>query len=537
MKAHGDKAAGRGTRAPRSRRGIRLSVAGTLVAFAMLALVSSPSGQGSDEFERIREKAAELVVAVNGSIYDTFGAGKDSKFQRTYGDYGYLLTPKKLEDLKGLITAASTPEEQARRERTTGLLRYHAMHAAAAPLIDNANDALRDNTILVEGDGIVIRGLDRRIALEESEDNRRKWALAARQLYTGINVYLLNLMVDLDAHAKELGFEGYYPFLRQVESWDLELLRTSAESLLVQTEDTYSAGLEKAAERELGQVVRKVRTYNALRMELLPSFSEQVEWQKPMDVAEKTLESLGFELGKQRSLRIDVKERDGREPGALAYQLSTGKTRVTLTPHDFPAVLPEVLGALGEAEFFHSIPNDLPFETAYFGNNILPSVYRALFESIAEEPAWIQEHVKLRDVTVAEFAEALRFRRLVGMRRAAGRCLFQIELHENFHIDAGRFNEIMERALLWRRTTNDADAYLHANDHYRCGGRLVGAIIAAQIRDRLRDEWGDEWFRNPDLAERLRRGAQRGYAMPLDEFLALWDLDAVDVGALLADAS
>jgi hypothetical protein len=151
---------------------------------------------------------------------------------------------------------------------------------------------------------------------------------------------------------------------------------------------------------------------------------------------------------------------------------------------------------------------------------------------IVEEPSWVSQHLKLQGTTAEEVAQAFRFRRLYEVRKAAGRFLFQLQLHEDPAIDPDHYNELMERALLWRRIGNDADAYLMSNDHYRSGGIVMGYIIAAQIRDALQAEWGPEWYRNKKLAERLTEGAQRGYAIPMEEFLAIWGLNAVDAGAL-----
>ncbi|MFH1145293.1 MAG: hypothetical protein V1774_12220 [Candidatus Eisenbacteria bacterium] len=523
-----------GTLARRVTR--RVSLGWILALLVLPTFLGVTPAAGSDEFGRIREKAAEMASAVQGNYYDTFGEGKDSGLSRTYGDYGYLLTPKKIEDVRKLLEEATTPEERALRERTLSLLTLHSLHSMSAPLIDNARDAMRDNVVRVEDDRIVLRGLDFAISLAEDQDTRRKWSLAASQLYTGTNVYLLNMLVDLDRHAKELGLEGYYSFLRSAEGWDIDLLTAATESLLVSTDSTYSAGLDKWSQHELGLEARRVRTYDAVRLMMLPALKAKMSWGDPLDVAKQTFKDLGFNLDDQRTMRIDVKARPGQRPGAFAYQLAVGKCRVSATPHEYPSLLPELLGALGEAQFYQNMPGDLAFENAFFGNSILPNVYRALFESIAEEPAWIGQHLKLNGVTAEEVAEAFRFRRLLKMREAAGNQLFQLELHKNFQIDPAKYNEIMERALLWKRVENDKDAYLVYNDDYQSGGYVLGAILAAQIRDALRAEWGAEWFRNPELGKRLTAMARQGYGFSLNDLLSYWSLDGVKVQALLARA-
>lgn len=500
------------------------------------ALLAAPA-LASDELGRIREKAAELAVAINGTLYDTYGEGKDSDLERAYNDYGYLLTPAKLKRVAELVAEATDPAERARREETLALLRYYALEAGVAPVLDNSRNAMRDNEVRLEGgETVVLRGLDFRLGLEADQDTRRKWALAASQLYTGTNVYLLNLIVDVNRHAVEMGYEDVFAFLREVQGWDAPLMASAAESLLAHTQVDYEVGLEKYAEAELNEIVRRIRTYDVRYLANFPRLSASVAWKKPTEIAKKTLGALGIDLGGQRSLRIDDRERAGREPGAQAYPLSTNKTRVTLSPTGMISELPDMLGAFGEAEFYHLIPGSVPFERAYFGTNILPMTYRMLLMLIAEEPAWIEEHLDLNGTTAAEVADALAFRRLLLLRDAAGRAIFQQQLYANPRIDPSVYNEVMERALVWRRTNNDADAYLTCNDYYQSGGELIGAVLALRIRDALRTEWGAEWFRNKALGDHLRQGAARGYGMSLSEFLSIWNLDGQDLASLVARA-
>ncbi|MCK4303542.1 MAG: hypothetical protein KAY24_04825 [Candidatus Eisenbacteria sp.] len=495
---------------------------------ALTVMLTATSVTAADEYERIREKAEEMLVAVNGAVADPMAHGKDSEMEKTYAGYAYLLTTAKLETLEGLIAKAESPEEQAHRAQTSKIIHYHALRAKVASVIDQCTNARRDNTISVEGEPIVLRGLDFRIGLQEDRDTRRKWALAADHLYTGINVIQRSLLMDMQKHAVAMGYTGYYPFLREVEGWDVELIKDTAESLLVETEDAYLASLEDWSQREFGLVLRKMRTYDANRLFFFPSLSSQVKNVKPRDVVIATLADLGFQHNKQRTLKIKVREKEHCMPEARAYPDHKGKVRVTMVPSGQLTDIQDLLGAVGEAEFHYLIPGHTRFEDSYNGTNVLPSAYRALFEMIVEEPAWISEHLQLKDVTPQDVADAFRFRRLYRVREAAGKLIFQLQLHENPGLDPSAYNDVMEKALLWNRTSTDAEGYLNANDDYRSGGLLLGYVLAAQIRDALKAEWADDWFRKTELADQLTRGAAKGYALTLEEFLEIWGIPALD---------
>jgi hypothetical protein len=509
-----------------------LPLVAALVACGVLLTGGVPSASGSDELERIREKTGEMLVAVNGARYASFGDGKDSELEKAYGGFAYLLTPDKLEKVAELVNEIEDGEIKEARLRTLSLLRYHALMSRTASIIDNYRNSCRDRSMQVDGQNITLRGLDFRMGREESQDARRKWWLASSQLYKGVNVYLGSFLHDLNVEAKALGYPGYYALLREAQRWDLELLTRNAETTLRNSEKIYSSLLERWADQEMGLKVRKIRSYDAERLFFFPSLSERVALKKPLDLATATLKEFGLDLGKQRTLRVDVRDRKGRSPEAHAYQISTGKTHLTMIPSGYFTDIQDLLGALGEAEFYHSIPGEQPFEHAYFGTNVIPSVYRGLLELIAEEPQWIATQLKPKKASVEEVAEAFRFRRIMKMREAAGFFLFQLQLQEDPTIEPSVYAEQMESALLWKQTANDADAYLSKNDDYRSGGRLLGYVIAVKIRDALRDEWGAEWFRNEELNQRLRRGAERGYDMELDEFLGIWNLTELDANLL-----
>lgn len=508
-----------------------------LVITAVIAVVlgASTPAKAASEVERIREKAEEMVIAVNETEMETFAEGNDSRLEKTYGGYGYLLTPSKLERLSELVAEATDPAEKALREASAAVIRYHAIHSNVAAVMDNCRNSMRDNTVAVDGQTLRLRGLAHQIGLIEDRDRRRGAYLAASQLYTAINVYRRSLVLDLNDQARELGYEGYYPFVRQVQDWDLDLMKTTAETLLEGTQTQYETLLEAWTERELDLELRKLRTYDAMRLFFFPELSEGVKKVKPFDLLEDALEPLGVKIDDQRALRTEAKDRDGRVPTADAYPIHAGKAEVTMIPSEMVTDVQDALGAIGEAEFHYLLSDETPYEDAYFGNNVYPSAYRALFELLAEEPDWIEENLELKEATAEEVVEAMRLRRLYHLREAAGHYLFQLKLHENPQIDADLYNEQMEAAVGWKHIRNDADAYLLSNDNYASGGRLLGWAIALQIRDALREKNGAQWWDDETIMDKLEQGARRGFAPTMEEFLSVWGVASLDTSVLVAE--
>ncbi len=503
------------------------------LAAVMLALLGTVVAHAAGEIDRIREKAAEMVMAVNRAKAEPFTEGKSSALEKAYGGYAYLLTRAKRADLDKLVAEAPDDATRAQNERTRLIIDLYAIGAGVAPVRDNCCNSLREKTVAVEDASLRLLDLDYRLTLQGDRDKRLKWWMGAGQLYKTMTIYRRNLAVDLNNRSKELGYEGYYPFLQLVEGWDIETMRAAAERLLDDTSAAFAEQLEALCQAELGMQLRKMRTYDADFVFSFPTLSKQAGKIDPVDVTARTFKGAGLALEKQRTLKIDVREKAGRLPYATAWELQAGKAEVTMIPTGRLSDLPDLLGAIGEAQFYYNVPGDLAFESAYIGANVLPATYRALFAMIAEEPAWVAATVKPKDAKPEEVADAMKLRRLYLARRAAGEFLFQLQLHADPNVNPSAYNEMMERALLWSRIANDNDLYYMVNDDYRAGGRLLGYVMAAQIRDALVQQWGAEWFRNEKLGAKVIEGARKGYAISVPDFLALWGVTALDPGVMM----
>jgi len=248
-------------------------------------------------------------------------------------------------------------------------------------------------------------------------------------------------------------------------------------------------------------------------------------------VLKKAAEAIGFPRGKQRSLRIDIKEKKGRAPFARAYGLGAGKAKVTMFPTGLVGDLLDLMGAFGVAEFYYNIPGDVPYEHVFQGTTVMPATYRALFQMLAAERGWLEEVAGVKEQVAAEVAEGFRFAMLLEARREAARFKFARALYADPNLDPEQYSQVMKDALIWRRVKNDANAYLYETREYDSGGIALGYVLAAQIRKALIDKLGEKWYANEALADELKRGCAKGLRMEPAELLGLWGIEKVDVSA------
>jgi hypothetical protein len=501
-------------------------------AICLIACVCISTAYGADEYDRIREKAAELMVAINKAQIDPTSEGKDSKLEKTYSDYAYLFTDNKLEKLEELIEEGDGTDAQAMRQSTSDLIRYHAIQYRVSSVMDNLVNAFRDNIGNVDGNSITLRDAEFKIGLSENRDTRRKMFLAVSKLYSSYNVFKRSLTSDLDIHAKKMGYNDYNSFLIEMQGWNLTLLNSTADALLTETNATYEASMDKWADKELGMKVRKIRSYDAYRMFFFPSVSAQVDQINLEDVAKNTLAEFGIKLKNQRTIKIDIREKKNRAPYAIAHKIEPGKGELTMVPTGMITDLVDFMGALGQIQFYGLMSGDLPFEKVYDGTNIFRCTYGALFEMICEEPAWIGEHLKLKDTSAEEVAEALQFRRMFKIRNAISNYKFQQALLNAPRTDGSLYGDLRHDILLWKHTKNDYEAYQMANDDYHSSGVFMGYALAAQIKAHLSETLGAEWYKKAEFGEMLEKGTSKGEKLTIEEFLALWGIDSFEPTAL-----
>ncbi len=511
----------------------------TVVAILLL-LLTPVDAQSAGELERLREKTSEMIVAVNRCQAATHADGRAPELDQAYARFRYLLTPEKNAELDRLLGTAQDEVARARYRRLAGILQLHGAVARVASLYDASLRDLRSQTVMAEDTQLRLLDLDRRLMLQPDRDQRLAWWMATGPLCQRMAVYRRGMLGVLDQYCRELGYAGYYDLLQIVEGWDPEQLRAVAERVLDDTEAPFLARLETLSQAELGLEVRRVRTYDAEFLFSFPTLSASIGERDWLDLTGRALAAAGMDLRQQNRLTLRVGEKRDRAPQAAAWPLAAGEAVVSMVPTGGLSDLPDLLEAVGEGQFYVHMPGDLPFEDAFVGTNILPATVGALCAMIAEEPVWVAEAIGPE--MAEEVAAAMKLRRLYLARRAAGECLFELELRQAERAgnqggdqvrNADRCKEITERALAWPRiVARDHESCLLACDGYRSGGRLLGFVLAAQIRDALAVRWGPDWYAHQALGALVETAARHGYAVPLEEFLAEWGVSGLDPGVM-----
>lgn len=508
-----------------------------LTAFAFFLALSLMDAVRADEIDRIREKSEELASSVRNAWYETLGDGHKPEIDRAHRDYSYLLGPKKISRMKELVEEAKSPEEGALREKSLRFLQDRTVWSKVAPTLDNFLEYERTANIQAGDTKVYLRRFWQQLAQTPDRNQRRILYLAAGELVTNANVYLLNIEIDLHNASEELGLGNYYDFLAETEGWDVEGMESLASLILVETEAEYKALLEKRAKSVLDQELRRVRAYDVPILISTTKFDDLFTVKKLERLAEKTLDGLGIKLKDQRYLRFDFKDREGKDPKAHCFPIDNDRnTRITMIADGGVDDCRSFLRCLGEAEFYYNIDNSLAYEDRFFGNPVLPMTFGELISGLLEEPAWLKERCSdISDGQMAELGETLRFFKLYDLREAAGRYLFQRKLQQDTKVSGKDYKEQMEAATLIPQTGNEEAFYLSANDRFKSGGRLVAAVLEAHLRKKMVADLGEDWFNSPGAGAYLKEIASLGFSRSPSEWVASWGASEMDPTLLLAE--
>jgi len=510
----------------------------TCIGVSGLIVLAAAGGSAlaADDVTRIQEKAEELATKVRGVWYESVGMGGKPGLDRAHRDYAYLLGPAKLKNMADLVAAAPDPKEKEAREQLLRFLQMRTIWSQVAPTVDNYLGYAREASIQVPDGTLYYRRFWQQFSQTPDRNQRRVLYLAAGELVSNANVYLLNIEIDLHNATERLGLGNYYDFLAETEGWDRELMRELAVEVLEKTTGEYTAIAEKMCQGLLEQELRRARAYDVPILLAQHAFDGAFPSEKLEGLAGEALGNLGIKLEDQRYLRYDLKDREGKDPQCHTFPIDNGdNTRVTMISDGGLDDYRAFMRGLGQAQYYYGIDPGLPFEERFVGNPIVAMSFGELFVRLFEEPAWIERHVPEAAQTQADLSEALRFLRLYELREAAGRYLFQLKLQADSKTPASAYTEQIEQATLIPQTGNEEGFYLLANDRFASGGRLVAAVLEAHLRQKLIADFGPEWFLSKRVGTYLESIASEGFGRDWSDWAAEWGLAEMDAQLLLAE--
>ena len=248
----------------------------------------------------------------------------------------------------------------------------------------------------------------------------------------------------------------------------------------------------------------------------------------PVAGARAGLESLGFEPGPVLD-RSSLYEADGKNPHAFTSDLDrSGDVRVLANVRPTLQWHVTLLHELGHATYTAGVSGALPWELRREAHSLTTEGIALLFESLADDPGYLETRAGLDPAQAKEVADARREARrlnlLVFSRWCQVMVRFEAAAYRNPEGDLdGLWWDLVERYQGLKRPDGRAAPDWASKIHIAVApvyyqNYLLGQAFAAQLRAALSEAAGDgrPWHAAPDLASRLTRdlfsaGARRSW--------------------------
>jgi hypothetical protein len=240
--------------------------------------------------------------------------------------------------------------------------------------------------------------------------------------------------------------------------------------------------------------------------------------------------------GRVKGLSLDVGERKGKNPRPLALS--------AVVPTDVRLSVVPGNGAFAWGRAFHELGHALhsahvrgqPFELAKLGPGVPGEASALLVELLVEDAVWLDKIAGVPSAKAAEQAELAASRRLLELRRAAGKVLLGLRCGaEPGEEPRDAWGLTVGRALGVKPTAEDlARAELDLEDFLESADALRAAVLAAQLQSQLKSRHGSEWWSQPGAGALLRQSWAQGNALPVGAMAQAWGEPRLDPAALLS---
>jgi hypothetical protein len=260
--------------------------------------------------------------------------------------------------------------------------------------------------------------------------------------------------------------------------------------------------------------------------------------ERATEVCLDTLVQLGFDVGSDPHIRLDLEDRPQKAPRACVIASDPPHvvhliTRAMGGLHDYQAFLHEA----GHALHYAGVDPKLPMAFRRLSrDHALTEIYSYICEAITREPAWHTRYFGLSDEQAAENAEATVFLEAFLFRRYTAKLGYELDFWSRFEEAGLASDEYAERltaatGMRYPRDGHlaDMDAGFYSADYLRAW------IRHAQLRTYLIQEVGEDWWRRRETGDVLRDLFAEGTRPSSEEIAARLGFQPYDTAPLVRE--
>ncbi|MCY1035812.1 chromosome segregation protein SMC [Corallococcus sp. BB11-1] len=477
----------------------------------------SEEQQLTGEVNALTQEAALLLEEQHRLVWAFWTEGTMADIAATYSGKEVLFSMENLRRIDRLRHLTKDPREL----RALTALHGHFAGEILARELAEYNDASANLEaslkLSVDGREVRYRDMERLLANEKSAAKRKALYASATPALTRLNQTLYRKAERTEELVKQMGFESYEAFGSELRQADLERLAQLAEEVLQATQEPYRLVMERLSQRELGQPFAQITRADIPRLFRSREVEDAFPKGESLAKAQATVAGMGIDLAALPNVKVDARDLPRKNPRPLALGVRV--------PSDVRLSFKPGTGVLHQGRVLHEVGHLLHvaftqeprFELARLGNPTVGLAYSALFEDLLEDPVWLEEHAAgvLGDNDKrAPFLAASSAHKLYLIRHAAGRLLYQMELHRRVEVDPRElYRALMARAGAMPMTEDDVERYLvEQEDFYQSADNFRAWFLAGQLQGQLKARFGPAWWHAPEAGAFLKELWARGTA-------------------------
>ncbi|ADO73998.1 hypothetical protein [Stigmatella aurantiaca] len=464
-------------------------------------------------------QAQALLETQDRLVWEHWTEGKPVDIATTYRGKEGLFT---VENIRKIDRLRQLTQDARELRALTALQSHFAGEYLSQALAEN-NEAIANLeaslTFPVGGREVRYRDLERLLANEKSAVKRRALAEGALPALERLSQSLRRREERTVELVKALGYSSYEAFGGELRQADLAQLSILAEEILQATQEPYKTVMERLSQRELALPFSSLTRADIPRLFRAREVEDAFPKEEQLLRVHTSLQGLGIDLSAMPNIYIDARE--------LARKNSRSLTLPIEVPADVRLSLKPGSGVLQQARLMHEVGHALHygftreprFELAKLGNPTVGEAYAALFEDLLEDPVWLEEHAGVRGEARAQYLAASSAHKLFLIRRAAGRLLYQLELHRRTDIEPRElYRAIMERTdAIPMRPEDEARYLVDQEDFFQSADSFRAWFLAGQLQGQLKGRFGPAWWRSTEAGEFLKSLWAHGNALSARE--------------------
>jgi hypothetical protein len=479
----------------------------------------SEQQQLAADVKELSTEAEALLEAQHRLVWVFWTEGRHVDVAGTYSGKETLFSIENIRKIDRLRQLSQDPREVRALTALHSHFAGEYLSRALAEFNDAAANLEASLTFTLDGKELRYRELERLLANERTVARRRAMYAAATPAIERLNQTLRRREERAEELVKELGFASYEAFGSELRQADLGRLSVLAEEILQATQAPYRVVMERLSQRELSMPFKDITRADIPRLFRSREVEDAFPKGESLLKAHGTLAGMGIDLAEMRNVKIDARDLRGKSsrPLALAVRVPDD-VRLSFKPGSGVLHQGRVLHEFGHA-LHVAFTKEPRFELSRLGNPTVGKAYSALFADLVEDPVWLEEHAGVAGEQRSKYLAASSAHKLYLIRHAAGRLLYQLELHRRVEADPKElYREVMSRTDDIPMTDEDVARYLvDQEDFFQSADNFRAWFLAGQLQAQLKARFGPAWWRSPQSGQFLKDLWAKGNALSARE--------------------